>query len=98
MSFFFLQFYFSSFHVATGKGNEGNNRTSSYQEQTIASLLDTSLDHIEIEPKDSYINISRLPNISWQLKCETRDRGFSCLGSAKKLVLFIYQEDEVNGP
>ena len=44
----------------------------------VAILLDASLNHVKTETAGIYLNMSRVPNISWQFECE-RDYGhFNC--------------------
>lgn len=51
----------------------------------VAVLLDASLNYVETETAGIYINISRMPNVSWKITCEREHAHFNCDVFAERL-------------
>ena len=57
-------------------------------ESNVTAALDTSLLLVLMEPKGSYLGVSRFSDIHWQIPCGADFTNFSCSVAVKKLKLF----------
>ena len=62
----------------------------------ISALLDSSMEHVPIEPGGYYINISRVPNSGWHTSCERNCSYIECEVYTENLRLIIMARNKVN--
>ena len=79
-------------YVAADKSHAANNQNSFGKERIVAALLDYSLDRIEIGVDHHYLNVSRLPNATWECTCKACNANFSCEVHSDHLSLLIIRE------